>query len=1228
MANCSDYINADDLKTGKQAVQHIEHVAKSKDANGAHALTVTDTIRGEQVTNLTLDGMEAQFQTAQDERETEFNQQLDQQQTRFNDQLISQENEFVSQITEQRDEFNDMLAASGYSWLNDYIDGPVTFTNRSQVTVYNGVAYRLAANTDVPFTTTGNDSTSWASDSLHLVAIGDNDIRQQVQYQLGQWLPSVSAVLSSTDTYSSIRVRGFYSPNDGGEGTWVATGNTDASKAGTHLITQAKIYNANGVEYQLKVNVGSDVDARSNGAVCVTGGDNSSLISDVSAASTTCLGQAINGILYTISPTDTYSLSNDDLLAPVVAQKVYIKITGGSYRISKKGAKFRKFADYDCAGSVIYVYAANEYKRSVTGEWLNGFEHSYEDIDEVYAAIGEQKYWGAVAAGYTKISNAKIIGDHKVSLSESVCSAGSAFFLINPEYVTLENIHARGFQLPLVARPANSGVINSGLITTDLPTSSDAGVTFGNFYGLYCKNVFLDWGREGLAQIMTDWSTWEGGSLCDGAAWIEGPDAKRPDYFLVVTGAGFRMSGVNLTVSHTQISDETKRPGKGVIYTNCRGHSFTNNYLEHTPNLFVVSKQMGDPTYSKALGLIIDGIAHQYKPVSSWTYITFEDGCFGHYDANGNWVYPELYNDNNFSYNGINFTRIGAPVHDVGAFLHGGYDFKYGTYGLYGGAAGSVDFDHLRDYKETKEFISPYGLQVNSGTLYVPMHSPAYRSNICIWYKDLTGSFDPVNFVIWQSIAELETPSVDGNLVMSRGEGCIDFGNGYKLAIIPNVKWNANDGVSTFTPQQNLVIRVASGKPIVLKAIQAFTGGVPVFPTGLSYKPESGMAGVFGNYTNGYIKSPGGGLFKPGDIVYPWISVDKHSNDYKYNATLGATGNPIPQIITSGMTLGSQYQQTFNVTVDSVDSANGRTTITVPSGSLPYIAMGIPAYVASGSSTAYTGATRVYARVMNSNGTATNKYVLDAVVGAAGDTLVINQSLLPAYSTKGDVNFNNVSASTLTATGMVTAGGLTLTRTATTRGVQPAAAATYNLGTAALPWNNIYTQNAVTVVSDRRHKPVQESIPDNILDIWGTISIKRYKYDWAVAGKGEEAARWHVGYIAQDILEAFEAAGEDATEWGLIVHVYQEAQDAIVESWDAVYETVPAEYDADGNVVTPETQVLVKEAGYGVIQEATEAVDQWRLVMDECNAMETAYQRRRLDRIEDVLLNNTSSKSN
>ncbi|APU92898.1 putative tail fiber [Salmonella phage vB_SenS_Sergei] len=64
MANCNDYISADDLKTGKQAILHIEHVAKSRDAAGNPALEVTDTIRGESVTNKTLDGLKNLYNQA------------------------------------------------------------------------------------------------------------------------------------------------------------------------------------------------------------------------------------------------------------------------------------------------------------------------------------------------------------------------------------------------------------------------------------------------------------------------------------------------------------------------------------------------------------------------------------------------------------------------------------------------------------------------------------------------------------------------------------------------------------------------------------------------------------------------------------------------------------------------------------------------------------------------------------------------------------------------------------------------------------------------------------------------------------------------------------------------------------------------------------------------------------------------------------------------------------
>lgn len=205
MANCSDYISADDLKTGKQAVQHIEHVAKSKDANGAHALTVTDTIRGEQVTNLTLDGMETQFQTAQDERETEF----------------------VASQADKEARFQQFLLNSGYQFLGDYENGPYTITGRNQIIRYQNEFWRLNAATNPPYITTGVNSTSWAVDVTHLVSVGDANLRQELASKgAGKGATLVSHIFDSSngqsisvDTYLTNfeSLRSFYKTADNGD---------------------------------------------------------------------------------------------------------------------------------------------------------------------------------------------------------------------------------------------------------------------------------------------------------------------------------------------------------------------------------------------------------------------------------------------------------------------------------------------------------------------------------------------------------------------------------------------------------------------------------------------------------------------------------------------------------------------------------------------------------------------------------------------------------------------------------------------------------------------------------------------------------------------------------------------------------------------------------------------------------------------------------------------------
>lgn len=99
---------------------------------------VTDRLGRER---LSWGGMEYEFNTAQDGRESAF---------------------------------QDFLANSGFVFIGDYGTG-LTFTNRSQYTIRDGYAYRLATTTTVPYTATGN----WALEVGNFSLIDADDILRQ-----------------------------------------------------------------------------------------------------------------------------------------------------------------------------------------------------------------------------------------------------------------------------------------------------------------------------------------------------------------------------------------------------------------------------------------------------------------------------------------------------------------------------------------------------------------------------------------------------------------------------------------------------------------------------------------------------------------------------------------------------------------------------------------------------------------------------------------------------------------------------------------------------------------------------------------------------------------------------------------------------------------------------------------------------------------------------------------
>ncbi|HBK4953812.1 TPA: hypothetical protein SBQ34_000238 [Raoultella ornithinolytica] len=89
-------------------------------------------------------------------------------------------NQFNAAQQDRANQFQQFLLSSGYVFLGNYEDGPFQFSARNQYIRYNDQYYRLNATTDVGFTTTGTDSTSFANDVAHFVLMDGDTLRQNL----------------------------------------------------------------------------------------------------------------------------------------------------------------------------------------------------------------------------------------------------------------------------------------------------------------------------------------------------------------------------------------------------------------------------------------------------------------------------------------------------------------------------------------------------------------------------------------------------------------------------------------------------------------------------------------------------------------------------------------------------------------------------------------------------------------------------------------------------------------------------------------------------------------------------------------------------------------------------------------------------------------------------------------------------------------------------------------
>lgn len=162
------------------------------------------------------------------------------------------------------------------------------------------------------------------------------------------------------------------------------------------------------------------------------------------------------------------------------------------------------------------------------------------------------------------------------------------------------------------------------------------------------------------------------------------------------------------------------------------------------------------------------------------------------------------------------------------------------------------------------------------------------------------------------------------------------------------------------------------------------------------------------------------------------------------------------------------------------------------------------------------------------------------------------------------------------------------------------------IGSGAFRWSQIFSATAAINTSDAREKTSVTDPNEALMRAWGKVDFKSFQFTDAVGQKGEEA-RIHFGVIAQQVADAFASEGLDARRYALFCY----------DKWDDEYEDVKvvdaeAVLDEDGNEVTPAVthieKVLVTPAG-----------DRYGIRYSEALALECAYQRWRLSKLEEKM---------
>lgn len=95
---------------------------------------------------------------------------------------------------------------------------------------------------------------------------------------------------------------------------------------------------------------------------------------------------------------------------------------------------------------------------------------------------------------------------------------------------------------------------------------------------------------------------------------------------------------------------------------------------------------------------------------------------------------------------------------------------------------------------------------------------------------------------------------------------------------------------------------------------------------------------------------------------------------------------------------------------------------------------------------------------------------------------------------------------------------------------------TQTLGTASFRWSTVYAGTGTINTSDANDKSNRRGLTDAEVRVGRRLAalVRTWQFNDAIAAKGEAAARWHSGWVAQGVVSAFEAEELDPFRYACV----------------------------------------------------------------------------------------------